>query len=101
MVINYSNNGAITESQEQFRFIYPTVCRQEVTVIIPVRFVIAGPVLGMRHVQALLIFLNITTIFIGRLNVGVSVVAMTNAETTNPNFPVRIGILSRKYYLAH
>eukprot|EP00099_Drosophila_melanogaster_P020279 NP_611723.3 uncharacterized protein Dmel_CG9825 [Drosophila melanogaster] len=46
-----------------------------------------GPVLGMRHVQALLIFLNITTVFIGRLNVGVSVVAMTNAETTNPNFP--------------
>ncbi|KMY95886.1 putative inorganic phosphate cotransporter [Drosophila simulans] len=46
-----------------------------------------GPVLGMRHVQALLIFLNITTIFIGRLNVGVSVVAMTNAATTNPDFP--------------
>ncbi|XP_043644263.1 putative inorganic phosphate cotransporter [Drosophila teissieri] len=46
-----------------------------------------GPVLGMRHVQALLIFLNITTVFIGRLNVGVSVVAMTNAETTNPDFP--------------
>ncbi|EDW56844.1 putative inorganic phosphate cotransporter [Drosophila sechellia] len=46
-----------------------------------------GPVLGMRHVQALLIFLNITTVFIGRLNVGVSVVAMTNAATTNPDFP--------------
>ncbi|XP_016952995.1 putative inorganic phosphate cotransporter [Drosophila biarmipes] len=46
-----------------------------------------GPVVGMRHVQALLIFLNITIMFIGRLNVGVSVVAMTNAETTNPDFP--------------
>ncbi|KAI8037537.1 hypothetical protein M5D96_009690 [Drosophila gunungcola] len=45
------------------------------------------PVVGMRHVQALLIFLNISVMFLGRLNVGVSVVAMTNAETTNPDFP--------------
>ncbi|XP_022227601.2 putative inorganic phosphate cotransporter [Drosophila obscura] len=46
-----------------------------------------GPVVGMRHVQTLLIFLNITGMYLGRLNVGVSVVAMTNAESTNPNFP--------------
>jgi len=51
----------------------------------------------MRHVQALLIFLNITIMFIGRLNVGVSVVAMTNAETTNPDFPVRTRLISMKY----
>ncbi|XP_043645014.1 putative inorganic phosphate cotransporter [Drosophila teissieri] len=48
---------------------------------------IAGPQLGMRHVQTLLLFFNITVLYIGRLNVGVSVVAMTNAESTNPNFP--------------
>ncbi|XP_016952942.1 putative inorganic phosphate cotransporter [Drosophila biarmipes] len=48
-----------------------------------------GPVVGMRHVQALLIFLHITIVFIGRLNVGVSLVAMTNAETTIPDFPLR------------
>ncbi|KAH8253252.1 hypothetical protein KR032_004505, partial [Drosophila birchii] len=48
---------------------------------------ISGPALGMRHVQTLLIFLNITCVYIGRLNVGVSVVAMTNAESTNPDFP--------------
>lgn len=47
-----------------------------------------GPAVGMRHVQALLIFLNITTLFLGRYNAGVSVVAMTNADTTNPNFTV-------------
>nr|XP_044251854.1 LOW QUALITY PROTEIN: putative inorganic phosphate cotransporter [Drosophila takahashii] len=46
-----------------------------------------GPLVGMRHVQILLIFLNITVMFIGRLNVGVSVVAMSHAETTNPDFP--------------
>ncbi|XP_005176578.2 putative inorganic phosphate cotransporter [Musca domestica] len=45
-----------------------------------------GPTLGMRHVQALLIFLNIVVVYISRLNIGVAVVAMTNAETTNPNF---------------
>ncbi|XP_073844830.1 putative inorganic phosphate cotransporter isoform X2 [Musca autumnalis] len=41
----------------------------------------------MRHMQAFLIFLNITVVYIGRLNIGVAVVAMTNAETTNPDFP--------------
>ncbi|XP_026836503.1 putative inorganic phosphate cotransporter [Drosophila erecta] len=46
-----------------------------------------GPLLGMRHVQTLLIFFNITILYIGRLNVGVSVVAMTNADSTNPHFP--------------
>ncbi|XP_073845564.1 putative inorganic phosphate cotransporter [Musca autumnalis] len=46
-----------------------------------------GPIWGMRHMQALLIFLDIVVIYIGRLNIGVAVVAMTNAETTNPDFP--------------
>ncbi|XP_017868714.1 PREDICTED: putative inorganic phosphate cotransporter isoform X1 [Drosophila arizonae] len=46
-----------------------------------------GPTLGIRHLQALLIFITITSVYIGRLNVGVSVVAMTNAESTNPDFP--------------
>lgn len=43
----------------------------------------------MRHVQVILIFLNITCLYIGRLNVGVSVVALTNSDSTNPNFTVR------------
>ncbi|XP_032590563.1 putative inorganic phosphate cotransporter [Drosophila grimshawi] len=46
-----------------------------------------GPLLGIRHLQALLIFITITSVYIGRLNAGVSVVAMTNAESTNPDFP--------------
>ncbi|XP_013113519.2 putative inorganic phosphate cotransporter [Stomoxys calcitrans] len=46
-----------------------------------------GPAFGMRHAQALLLFLNIVAIYISRLNIGVAVVAMTNAETTNPDFP--------------
>ncbi|XP_070069245.1 putative inorganic phosphate cotransporter isoform X2 [Drosophila takahashii] len=55
--------------------------------------------LGMRHVQTLLIFLNITCLYIGRLNVGVSVVAMTNAESTNPNFPEYDWSLTQKSYI--
>lgn len=50
--------------------------------------------MGIRHLQALLIFLIITSIYLGRLNVGVSVVAMTNAESTNPDFPVSCRLLS-------
>ncbi|XP_055918861.1 putative inorganic phosphate cotransporter isoform X2 [Eupeodes corollae] len=45
-----------------------------------------GPVLGVRHVQVLLLFLCIVVNYMGRLNVSVAVVAMTNAKTTNPNY---------------
>ncbi|KAH8407681.1 hypothetical protein KR222_010697, partial [Zaprionus bogoriensis] len=50
-------------------------------------YIFTGPILGVRHLQTLLIFVIITSIYLGRLNVGVSVVAMTNAESTNPDFP--------------
>ena len=44
--------------------------------------------MGQRHLQILLLFLAITVNYIAKLNAGVAVVAMTNAETTNPNFAV-------------
>ncbi|XP_065368351.1 putative inorganic phosphate cotransporter [Calliphora vicina] len=46
-----------------------------------------GPILGQRHLQMLLLFLSIVVNFNAKLNAGVAVVAMTNAETTNPDFP--------------
>nr|AAL49277.1 RE73545p [Drosophila melanogaster] len=58
-----------------------------------------GPLLGMRHVQTLLLFFNITCLYIGRLNVGVAVVAMTNAESTNPDFPEYDWTLTQKSYI--
>ncbi|XP_017132054.1 putative inorganic phosphate cotransporter [Drosophila elegans] len=58
-----------------------------------------GPLLGMRHVQTMLIFLNITCLYIGRLNVGVSVVAMTNADSTNPDFKEYDWSLAQKSYI--
>lgn len=56
-----------------------------------------GPKFGMRHVQALLIFLAIVSAFVGRYNVAVAVVAMTKThssgvkgdDSVNPNFPVK------------
>lgn len=45
-----------------------------------------GPVLGARHVQVLLLCLCIVVNYMSRLNVSVAVVAMTHAESTNPNF---------------
>lgn len=50
--------------------------------------VIKGPRIGVRHLQSLLLFLGLTVIHIARLNVSVAIVAMTNAASTNPNFPV-------------
>ncbi|XP_053959741.1 putative inorganic phosphate cotransporter [Anastrepha ludens] len=46
-----------------------------------------SPLFGVRHLQALLLFFNIVVVYICRLNVSVAVVAMTNANTTNPDFP--------------
>lgn len=47
-----------------------------------------GPWLGQRHAQAFLLFLCIVVNYIAKFNAGVAVVAMTNAESTNPDFPV-------------
>ncbi|KAM8711924.1 hypothetical protein ACLKA7_012435 [Drosophila subpalustris] len=46
-----------------------------------------GPVIGIRHLQAALLFLAICVNYIARLNVSVAVVAMTDSATTNPDFP--------------
>ncbi|SPP75825.1 putative inorganic phosphate cotransporter [Drosophila guanche] len=46
-----------------------------------------GPPIGIRHLQALLLFLAIVANYIARLNVSVAVVAMTDAATTNLDFP--------------
>lgn len=42
---------------------------------------------GQRHVQILLLFTAIVVNYIAKFNAGVAVVAMTNAATTNPDFP--------------
>ncbi|XP_055919343.1 putative inorganic phosphate cotransporter [Eupeodes corollae] len=46
-----------------------------------------GPAFGIRHVQVILLFLCLIVNYIGRQNASVSVVAMTNAKSTNPDFP--------------
>ncbi|XP_016928173.3 putative inorganic phosphate cotransporter [Drosophila suzukii] len=46
-----------------------------------------GPMLGQRHVQSFLLFSAITVNFMTKFNAGVAVVAMTDAESTNPDFP--------------
>ncbi|XP_055920494.1 sialin-like [Eupeodes corollae] len=45
-----------------------------------------GPVLGARHVQAILLFLVIVIQYASRTSIAVSLVAMTDAKTTNINF---------------
>ncbi|CAD7015106.1 unnamed protein product [Ceratitis capitata] len=46
-----------------------------------------GPLLGQRHLQVFLLFTSIVVNYIAKFNASVAVVAMTDAETTNPNFP--------------
>ncbi|XP_064547882.1 putative inorganic phosphate cotransporter [Drosophila montana] len=46
-----------------------------------------GPFIGIRHLQAALLFFAIVVNYIARLNVSVAVVAMTDAATSNPDFP--------------
>ena len=40
------------------------------------------------HLQVLLLFLAIVVNYVSKFNAGVAVVAMTDAATTNPDFPV-------------
>ncbi|XP_039483643.1 putative inorganic phosphate cotransporter isoform X1 [Drosophila santomea] len=58
-----------------------------------------GPRLGVRHLQSFLLFLGLTVMHIARLNVSVAIVAMTNAATTNPNFPEYEWTLKQKSYI--
>jgi len=52
--------------------------------------------LGQRHVQSFLLFSAITVNFMTKFNAGVAVVAMTDAESTNPDFPVSLKSLFGK-----
>ncbi|CAD6997447.1 unnamed protein product [Ceratitis capitata] len=58
-----------------------------------------APIFGIRHLQALLLFLNIVVVYVSRLNVSVAIVAMTNANTTNPDFPEYDWNESHKSYI--
>ncbi|XP_061401943.1 putative inorganic phosphate cotransporter [Musca vetustissima] len=46
-----------------------------------------GPAFGQRHVQSVLLFLGIAINYMTKYSASISLVAMTNASTTNPNFP--------------
>lgn len=46
-----------------------------------------GPLFGQRHLQVFLLFTSIVVNYVAKFNASVAVVAMTDAETTNPNFP--------------
>ncbi|XP_055838552.1 putative inorganic phosphate cotransporter [Episyrphus balteatus] len=48
---------------------------------------IKGPVVGARHLQAVLINLAMLTCYLQRVNISLSVIAMTDSKTTNPDFP--------------
>jgi MFS transporter, ACS family, solute carrier family 17 (sodium-dependent inorganic phosphate cotransporter), member 5 len=42
---------------------------------------------GFRHVQVVLIFLCLTITYAERVNMSVAIVAMTDKNSTNPDFP--------------
>ncbi|XP_001986643.2 putative inorganic phosphate cotransporter [Drosophila grimshawi] len=58
-----------------------------------------GPFIGIRHLQAALLFVAIVVNYIARLNVSVAVVAMTNAESSNPDFPEYDWTEAQKSYI--
>ncbi|XP_017079111.1 putative inorganic phosphate cotransporter [Drosophila eugracilis] len=46
-----------------------------------------GPKWGIRHVQVLFLFICSTLVVAQRFNMSVAIVAFTNANSSNPNFP--------------
>ncbi|XP_055846506.1 putative inorganic phosphate cotransporter [Episyrphus balteatus] len=51
------------------------------------RFEDTGPAFGIRHIQVVLLFFALVSNYLVRQNASVSVVAMTDANSTNPDFP--------------
>eukprot|EP00099_Drosophila_melanogaster_P020281 NP_611725.2 uncharacterized protein Dmel_CG3649 [Drosophila melanogaster] len=49
--------------------------------------VVKGPMWGVRHLQVLFLFLCATLIVAQRFNMSVAIVAFTNANSSNPNYP--------------
>ncbi|XP_043644225.1 putative inorganic phosphate cotransporter [Drosophila teissieri] len=49
--------------------------------------VVKGPKWGVRHLQVLLLFACATLVIAQRFNMSVAIVAFTNANSSNPNYP--------------
>ncbi|EDW92226.2 putative inorganic phosphate cotransporter [Drosophila yakuba] len=49
--------------------------------------VVKGPKWGVRHLQVLLLFACATLVVAQRFNMSVAIVAFTNANSSNPNYP--------------
>ncbi|XP_050326861.1 putative inorganic phosphate cotransporter [Bactrocera neohumeralis] len=47
----------------------------------------AGPKVGVRHLQSMLIFFGLCVAFMQRVNLSVAIVAMMDRNSTNPDFP--------------
>uniref|UniRef100_A0A034VK80 Putative inorganic phosphate cotransporter n=1 Tax=Bactrocera dorsalis TaxID=27457 RepID=A0A034VK80_BACDO len=47
----------------------------------------AGPKVGVRHLQSMLIFFGLCVSFMQRVNLSVAIVAMMDRNSTNPDFP--------------
>ncbi|XP_022227580.2 putative inorganic phosphate cotransporter [Drosophila obscura] len=46
-----------------------------------------GPALGIRHLQVLFLFTCATLVVLQRMNLSVAIVAITNANSSNPDYP--------------
>ncbi|KAH8407688.1 hypothetical protein KR222_010748, partial [Zaprionus bogoriensis] len=59
----------------------------------------AGPRFGVRHVQCVLVFFGLAVAYAMRVNLSVAIVAMTDSNATNPDFPEFAWNESIKSYL--
>jgi len=48
----------------------------------------AGPRFGVRHLQCILVFFGLAVAYSLRVNLSVAIVAMTDRNASNPDFPV-------------
>lgn len=48
----------------------------------------AGPRFGVRHLQCILVFFGLAVAYALRVNLSVAIVAMTDRNASNPDFPV-------------
>lgn len=50
---------------------------------------VSDKLLGVRHLEIFLMFLAVSMAYALRVNLSVAIVAMTDSENANPDYPVR------------
>lgn len=86
--MNISDEKKFSREFASASSVYMVKMLRENTPLLLQSYTYAPEILGTRHVQIFLMFLGIAIAFGVRVCMSVTIVAMTDAQSANPDFPV-------------